>query len=158
MLLQVPTEGPVSSGCPVLLASSATARTVTLRGLLQRAGCEVRTASALAEFEQGLVDGGSPTLVLSEASIRDADWRCLLRVTQRLREAPLFVLAAQSHDPLLWTELLNLGGYDLLPAPWSEDTVARLIHSAMRRWLRAREVARARELNAQRAASCLKQA
>jgi hypothetical protein len=54
-------------------------------------------------------------VTIFEPDIRDEDWRRLLRGTPRLRHVPLFVLALHTHDPLLWAELLNLGGYDLLP-------------------------------------------
>jgi hypothetical protein len=43
--------------------------------------------------------------------------------------------------------VLNLGGYDLLPKPWTEESVTRLVQSAVRRWTRDREIAHAREIN-----------
>jgi DNA-binding NtrC family response regulator len=147
MFPMTPAEAPALSGCTVLLASAATAVTITLRGSLQRLGYQVSTASKFADYEDELRRGAPPMAVLSEAAIRDADWRSLLRAAQRARDTVPFVLASQSHDPLLWAELLNLGGFELLPAPWDEAAIARVLNSAVRRAMRAREVTRARELN-----------
>jgi DNA-binding NtrC family response regulator len=131
----------------VLVASSATATTVALRGELQRIGCEARTASTRAEFEEALFAPKPVSVVLCEPLLRDCDWRTLLRSSKRLRDTPLFVLATQSYDPLLWAELLNLGGFDLMPAPWSGESFDRVVRTAVQRWARAQEVRRAREQN-----------
>jgi DNA-binding NtrC family response regulator len=140
-------ETPVVSGGIVLIASATTVVTLSTRGAVQRLGWHARTAATLPEFEQELFSTETPLAVISEAAIRDADWRCLLRVTQRLRGVPSFVLASESYDPILWAELLNLGGYDLLAAPWDDENIGRVLGSAVRRSMRAREVAREQERN-----------
>ncbi|HET8547096.1 MAG TPA: hypothetical protein VFL57_03790 [Bryobacteraceae bacterium] len=131
----------------MLLASADLGAAESLVREIQVLGCDLRIASTLTEFERSLFSADAPAVVISEPGIRDADWRLLLKVTQRLRQPPAFVLAAESHNPSLWAELLDLGGYDLLPAPRTPEAVRRVVASAASRWTRAREVARARELN-----------
>lgn len=42
-------------------------------------------------------------------------------------------------DESLWAEVLNLGGYDVLPTPLVEDEVTRVVWLAWQNWNNERE-------------------
>jgi hypothetical protein len=86
----------------------------------------------------------APVVVADEGS-RGA-WKAVLRAGSRLRPVPRLIVIPNQVDRRLWAEVLNLGGYDLLPRPWDGGEVARVLSHAWLSWKREKEGEPARQL------------
>jgi DNA-binding NtrC family response regulator len=63
--------------------------------------------------------------VLTEAALPDGSWRDILDATS---ESPTQVIVTDPQaDARLWAEALNLGAFDLLPQPFHEPEVRRIV-------------------------------
>ena len=71
-------------------------------------------------------------VVLSEVTLADGDWKCVLQETRKLQVAPALVVSSRLADERLWAEVLNLGGHDVLLTPFEPAEVERVIGSASR--------------------------
>ena len=80
-----------------------------------------------------------PQIVICEATLPDADWREVLWRTASLEAAPRIIVVSQHADESLWAEVLNLGGYDVLPMPLVEDEVVRVVGLAWQNWKNERD-------------------
>lgn len=61
-------------------------------------------------------------------------WRQLLRTLSRLVRPPQLIVTSRTADDHLWSEVLNVGGYDVLPEPFHRDEVERVVASARRHY------------------------
>ena len=75
-----------------------------------------------------------PQIVICEALLPDADWREVLWQTASLAKAPRMIVVSSQADESLWAEVLNLGGYDVLPMPLVDDEVIRVVRLAWQNW------------------------
>lgn len=80
-----------------------------------------------------------PQVVICEARLPDADWKEVLDQTASLRDAPRLIVISSQADESLWAEVLNLGGYDVLPKPLVKDEVARVVGLAWQNWNNERQ-------------------
>ena len=48
---------------------------------------------------------------------------------------PRLIVVSRRSDDELWTEVLNMGGFDLLMAPLQEMEIARAVGSALGDWI-----------------------
>ena len=58
----------------------------------------------------------------------------------QLADAPNMIVTSRLADERLWAEVLNVGGYDLLVAPYDRDEVVRIAAQAWLDWERKRAV------------------
>jgi hypothetical protein len=56
----------------------------------------------------------------------------VLQDLQRREHPPQLVVTSRLADDALWSEVLNRGGYDVLPEPFEHEEVERVISSARR--------------------------
>jgi DNA-binding NtrC family response regulator len=69
-------------------------------------------------------------VLLTEAALPDGNWLGALRLA---RDCPqdLKVIVTDPHaDARFWSEVLNIGGYDLLAQPFYEPEVRRILYNA----------------------------
>jgi DNA-binding NtrC family response regulator len=72
-------------------------------------------------------------VVLTEASLTDGNWLDVLHmVREHPRELEVVVTDRQA-DARFWSEALKLGAYDLLPQPFYEPEVRRILYNACSR-------------------------
>jgi DNA-binding response OmpR family regulator len=76
----------------------------------------------------------SVPVILCESELPDGNWRDLLAAVAELQCPPLMIVTSQFADECLWAEVLNLGGYDVLPKPFDSLEVIWLMSMAWRRW------------------------
>lgn len=62
-------------------------------------------------------------LVIAERDLVLGGWRELLQETQNLSGTPRLVVISRMADERLWSEVLNLGGHDVLAKPLRESEV-----------------------------------
>jgi DNA-binding NtrC family response regulator len=71
-----------------------------------------------------------PAVLLCDASMPDGNWKDILSHIADAADPPLLVVISKHADGHLWSEVLNLGGYDLLSKPLRKDEVLRTLYLA----------------------------
>ncbi len=86
-------------------------------------------------------------VVLCEKELPDGGWRDMVRHCSESQNPPSLLVISRYADDNLWSEVLNTGGYDVLPKPFDCGEVTRVIGMAWRHslsaWLRKKNVASA---------------
>ena len=78
------------------------------------------------------IDAGGASVVVCERDLPDGGWREILEDLLGLADPPPLVVTSRLADELLWAEVLNRGGYDVLAKPLDEEEVTRVIGAASR--------------------------
>jgi len=77
-------------------------------------------------------------VVISWCDLRDVNWKDLwkdlLREVALLVHPPLIIVSYQPMGHCFWSEVLSLGGYDVLVRPFEPWDVFRLLSLAWERW------------------------
>lgn len=73
-------------------------------------------------------------VIISGDQLPDGSWRDVLEQLQLRGNAPPLVVASRLADEALWAEVLNLGGFDVLPTPFDAPAVIRSITVAWQHW------------------------
>jgi len=69
-------------------------------------------------------------VVICERDLPDGNWKSLLSKFESLPLRPNLIVTSRLADDLLWAEVLNLGGYDVLAQPFDADEVFRVVSLA----------------------------
>ncbi len=75
---------------------------------------------------------GTFSVVVCESVLEDGTWKDILRHNQACAHAPPLVVTSRLADEYLWAEVLNLGGYDVLPKPFNDREVRHVLKTV---WL-----------------------
>jgi DNA-binding response OmpR family regulator len=71
-------------------------------------------------------------VVIAESELPNWGWKKVLSDLRRLAQPPELIVTSRTADDYLWAEVLNIGGYDVLPQPLERDEVERVIAAARR--------------------------
>jgi DNA-binding response OmpR family regulator len=71
-------------------------------------------------------------VVLAESDLPNWDWHKVLSDIRRLSQPPQLIVTSRTADDYLWAEVLNIGGFDVLPQPLDRDEAERVIAAARR--------------------------
>lgn len=71
-------------------------------------------------------------VVISERDGPHWNWKWVLNDLRRLAHPPQLIVTSRTADDYLWAEVLNIGGYDVLPQPFNRDEVERVVDAAHR--------------------------
>ena len=63
-------------------------------------------------------------------------WKEVLHDLCSLGRPPQLIVTSRTADDQLWAEVLNVGGYDVLPQPLNRDEVERVVAAARRQFER----------------------
>lgn len=116
---------------PVLVVSPYPEDHVQLGKILQRDCWELRHATT-CEQAQVLLEMSPFALVISESDVAGSCWRKMLSVISRVpfsRKPDLVVISTKA-DERLWSEVLNLGGYNVLAKPFDAAEVRWVVENA----------------------------
>ncbi len=80
-------------------------------------------------------------VVLAESESPNGGWKSILGDLRALARPPQLIVASRDADECLWSEVLNLGAFDLLARPLDREEVERVIDSAIRNPDPHREIA-----------------
>lgn len=105
----------------------------SLRSILSHSNWVVHEAASKAEAVDALLSHRI-SVVLCGCELADGDWRSILELVSDLPNAPPLIVTSRRADDSLWAEVLNLGGYDLLPAPFDRREVIRVTGVAWLHW------------------------
>ncbi len=115
---------------PLLLVTSDDQHEKSLRAVFRGTHHVVYRVSNCSDALQLLIDL-KPGAVLVEADLQTGNWKHLLDRTIDLPCCPPLIAFSYFADDRLWAEVLNLGGYDVLAAPFEAEEVLRVISSAV---------------------------
>lgn len=73
-------------------------------------------------------------VVVCEHSLPDGSWRDVQNALAGLDSPPPVVVSSMHADDRMWAEVLNLGGYDVLPEPFDGNEVVRILSLAWLHW------------------------
>jgi DNA-binding response OmpR family regulator len=71
-------------------------------------------------------------VVVADCGVPGWNWKNILQDLRRLAPAPQLVVSSRTADDCLWSEVLNLGGYDVLARPLERDELERVVAGARR--------------------------
>ena len=71
-------------------------------------------------------------VVLAESNVPNWSWRRMLRDLRRRAHPPQLIVTSRTADDYLWSEVLNIGGFDVLAQPLEPEELERVIASARR--------------------------
>jgi DNA-binding NtrC family response regulator len=79
-----------------------------------------------------LVRGRVAPVIVCRRDLPDGDWRDLLNLAAIWKSPVKLIVVCRLADNRLWSEVLNLGGYDLLASPLDDREVSYVLGSACR--------------------------
>ena len=127
-------DPPRSDDTVVVLSVSPLEETHSrLRGIFQRTNWEMIESQDCRDAMEVLRHNGL-AVVVCERELPDGTWLDLLNLAEGLTSPPLIIVTALDADERLWGEVLNLGGYDVLPKPLDTFEVTRVISLAWQHW------------------------
>lgn len=111
---------------------------VCLKSILQRQWTVYQAASL--ETAAHILEHIPIPVVITERDLRPGRWRQLFEQTRGLPHRPEMVVVSRLADESLWTEVLNLGGHDVIAKPFLATEVVRVMDHAWRHWYQDAEV------------------
>jgi DNA-binding response OmpR family regulator len=81
-----------------------------------------------------LIRRNLPRVIVSERDLPDGDWKDILGLAAARKDPPVVIVTSRLADESLWSEVLNLGGYDVLAKPLDRSEVQRTIKLAWQHW------------------------
>ena len=90
-------------------------------------------------------------VVICERALPDGDWKHMMSKLESLPLRPSLIVTSRLADELLWAEVFNLGGYDVLAQPFDSDEVRRVVSLAWHDYNRRARVAAKGETEPQKA-------
>jgi DNA-binding response OmpR family regulator len=88
--------------------------------------------SAVANCEQAIeqLSRQPVLLIFCESVLEDGTWKDILGHIRGDVHPPLLIVTSRLADELLWAEVLNLGGYDVLAKPLNPKEVRHVFSTA----------------------------
>ena len=83
-----------------------------------------------------LLESTPVQVVIADDELPNWKWKRILTDLRRLAHPPELIVTSRTADDYLWAEVLNIGGYDVLPQPLARDEVERVIAAAWRHYSR----------------------
>jgi DNA-binding response OmpR family regulator len=78
---------------------------------------------------------GPIAVVVCERHLIDGNWKDVLSRLASILNPPRLIVVSHRSDDGLWTEVLNMGGFDLLSAPLQEVEVVHAVGAAVFDWM-----------------------
>lgn len=113
----------------VLLISSQSEDQISLRLIFDRSNWLLHSVSTCLEGLTYLGDNDT-AVVICERDLPDGDWKLLLDKFDNLPMPPSLIVTSRLANDELWSEVLNLGGYDVLAQPFDAQEVYRVVFMA----------------------------
>jgi DNA-binding NtrC family response regulator len=104
----------------------------------KRFDCDLIAAGTVRDAIQILGRNIVP-VIICQRDLPDGSWKDLLDLSTTWERPSKIIVVSRLADNRLWSEVLNLGAYDLLAAPLDEGEVLHVLGSA---WYRSADEAR----------------
>ena len=102
---------------------------ISLEGILGSRWWQLVAVSNLKEA-LACVQEHDVSVVICERDLPDGSWHALLEALAEIPDRPKLIVCSRLADHGLWAEVLNLGGYDVLMAPFDQEEVQRVVSLA----------------------------
>lgn len=109
-----------------------------LRDILKHSKWQQHGAWTQTEAFEFLRENVAP-VVICESDLPDGTWQDVLAHLGRMPHPPLLVVTSRTADERLWSEVLNLGGYNVLAKPLNMKEVFHVAGLAWLLWKRRSE-------------------
>jgi|SRR5580700_8527773 DNA-binding response OmpR family regulator len=119
----------------VLLISSFDEDHQHLRDILKHSNWQQHGTHTQRETIEFLRDNVTP-VVICDTELPDGTWQDVLSRLGLMQCPPLLVVASRMADDRLWSEVLNLGGYNVLAKPLNMKEVFHVVGLAWMSWKR----------------------
>ena len=106
----------------------------SIRAILRRSNWTLHTASSIAEA-LGFLETNEVPVIVCERELPDGSWKDLLEAVADRERPPRVVVMSALAEERFWSEVLNLGGYDLVLKPLNSSELFRVLGLAARSWL-----------------------
>jgi DNA-binding NtrC family response regulator len=114
-----------------LLVSANEAIRARLESVLQAAGWETYASASVAQLASSVPESWTG-VVLTDYRLPDGTWTDVLGFARRQMRPCEVVVSAALADEHLWSEIVCLGGYDVLTLPLEQEDVLRVAGLAWR--------------------------
>ena len=104
-----------------------------LREILRHSNWQQHEARTLVGALGFLQDNPTP-VVICEAELPDGTWKDVLAQLALIKCPPILVVSARLADEKLWSEVLRLGGYNVLVKPLNMQEVSRVVSFSWLLW------------------------
>lgn len=141
------TQAVSQMGVEILLISPFDEDHQHLHDILKQTNWQQHGARTQREALEFLHDSVAP-VVICETELPDGDWQQVLYHLGRMECPPLLVVTSRMADERLWSEVLNLGGYNVLAKPLHLKEVFHVAGLAWMLWQRRWELPAALALSA----------
>jgi len=101
----------------------------SLGGLLTGGGWNIRTAGGWTQVFLRLREGPYRA-VICQSILPDGDWRDVLDELRLCSSPPPLIVTCRLADASLWAEVLDAGGFDVLPSPFEASELIRTLERA----------------------------
>jgi DNA-binding NtrC family response regulator len=105
----------------------------SLRSILTHSNWRLYEAESCGEARR-ILDRQRISVVVCDELLPDGDWKQVLEMVNGMQAAPPLIVTARNADDRLWSEVLDLGAYDLLPKPFDHKEVIRAVGIAWLHW------------------------
>ena len=95
---------------------------------------KIHSANTIAEAVGWLGEHQTP-IVLCAAQMLDGSWKDLLGLLRGVIHPPFVAVTSRLADEKLWQEVLDCGGYTVLPYPPEKKDLFQTISGARKSWL-----------------------
>ena len=104
-----------------------------LRHIVDSMGWELRFADSCFDAVQ-LMEHCSFPIVLYDRHLASPDWAAALKILRAAHHPACLILTSTVLDGFLWEEVIQQGGFDVLPRPFDEVQVCRTLKFALSHW------------------------
>jgi DNA-binding NtrC family response regulator len=122
---------PLLEKIPILIVSPYADDYSSIRQILRNDCWQIEHARNLEEAATHLGQSAA-SVIICERDLPDGTWKDLLKRTQEFQPAPSILVVSRQADERLWSDVLNLGGYDVMPKPFERRDAVRIISMAWR--------------------------
>jgi len=124
------------SVCALLVGEHEQAR-VLLHEIFREAGWTLLEAPDRRRAAE-CMDRHAVQVVIASREVGRWNWKRVLDMLRSRQPQPQLIVTCRTADERLWSEVLNCGGYDVLPQPFQREEVERVVASARRQYDRPR--------------------
>jgi DNA-binding response OmpR family regulator len=133
------TSIPTPESIPVLVVSPLKEDHLCFSRILKHGNWKIVAARTCREADE-LLHKHHFAVVVAEEELPDGNWHDVVRRTSGISNAPAVLVISSKGEYELWADVLENGGYDVLPKPLDSREVMRVIGMAWRHslssWLR----------------------
>jgi DNA-binding response OmpR family regulator len=106
-----------------------------LRAILSNSIRDLSWAGSIADA-MSQATGKSVPIVVCEHQLSDGVWNHLFQKLERMPQPPKLIVASRLADEKLWSEVLNVGAWDVLTKPFEVREVLHVVRHAWESWSR----------------------